>query len=62
MLIRNLSWLHFELNTDTATANNTFLTAFLGGFNAKSTLWFKGNKTRYKDSKIDGITSTFGLQ
>ena len=62
MLIRNLSWLHFELNIDIATANNTVLTVFLGGFNAKSNLWFKSNKTRYEDSKIDGITSTFGLQ
>ena len=39
-----------------------FLTVILGHFNAKSNLWLKGNKTTYEDSKIDGITSTFGLQ
>ena len=53
---------NFELNIDTATANNTFLTVVLGDFNAKSNLWFKGDKTTYEASKIDGITSTFGLQ
>ena len=52
----------FELNIDTATAHNTFLIVFLGEFNAKSNLWFKDNKTTYEGSKIDGITSTFGLQ
>ena len=29
---------NFELNIDTTTANNTFLTVVLGDFNAKSTL------------------------
>ena len=53
---------NFELNLDTATANNTFLTVVLGDFNAKSNLGFKGDKTRYEGSKIDGITSIFGLQ
>ena len=53
---------NFELNVDTATANNTFLTVVLGDFNAKSNLWFKGDKTTYEGSKIDVITSTFGLQ
>ena len=50
------------LNIDTATANNPFLTVALGGLNAKSNLWFKDDKTTYEGSKIDGITSTFGLQ
>ena len=50
---------NFELNTDTATAH---ITIALGDFNAKSNLWFKGNKTTYKGSKSDGITSMFGLQ
>ena len=53
---------NFELNIDTATANNTFLTAVLGYSNAKSDLWFKGDKTTYEGSKIDSITSTFELQ
>ena len=42
--------------------HNTFLTAVLGDFNAKSNLCFKGDKATYEGSKIDGITSTFGLQ
>ena len=53
---------NFELNIDKATANNTFLTAVLVNFNAKSNLWFKANKATYKSSKIDSITYTFGLQ
>ena len=53
---------NFELNIDTATAHNTFLTVVLGDFNAKSNLWFKGDKTTHEGSTIDGITSTFGLQ
>ena len=27
-----------------------------------SNFWFKGDKTTYEGSKVDGITSTFGLQ
>ena len=54
--------INFELNIVTATANNTFLTVVIGDFNAKSNLWFKGHKTMYEGSKIDGITCTFGLQ
>ena len=53
---------NFELNIDTATPNNTFLTVVLGDFNAKSNLWFKGDKTTCEGSKIDGIAFTFGLQ
>ena len=45
---------NFELNIDTATANYPF-------FKAKSNLWFKGDKATHKGSKIDGITSAFGL-
>ena len=52
----------FELNIDAVTANNPFLTVVLGDFNIKSNLWFKGDKTSYEGSKIDAITSQFGLQ
>ena len=51
---------NFELHLDTATANKFFYLLFL--VTSKSNLWFNGNKTTYEDSKIDGITSTFGLQ
>ena len=34
----------------------------LGDFNAKLNTWCKSDKTAYKCSKIDGLTSNFGLQ
>ena len=45
---------NFELNIDTATANNTFLTVVLGDHNAKSSIWFKGNSTTYEGFRLDG--------
>ena len=53
---------NLEFNINTTTANNTFLTVVLGDFKAKSNVWFKGDKTTYGGSKMDGFTSTFGLQ
>ena len=53
---------NFELNIDAVTANNPFLTIVLGDFNIKTNFWFKGDKTSYEGSKIDAITSQFGLQ
>ena len=52
---------NLELNQDTASANNPFLTVVLGDFNAKSNLWYKNNKTTNECSKFDGIASQFGL-
>ena len=52
----------FEINIDAVTANNPFLTVVLVDFNVKSNLWFKGDKRPYEGSKIDAITSQFGLQ
>ena len=52
----------FELNLDTILANDPFLTVVLGDFNFKSDLWCKSDKTSYEGSKIEGITSQFGLQ
>ena len=49
-------------NIDAVTAINLFLTVVLGDFTIKSNLWFKGDKTSYEGSKIDAITSQFGLQ
>ena len=42
--------------------NNPFLTVILGDFNAKSSLWYNNDVTTYEGSKIDGVTSQFGLQ
>ena len=53
---------NFELIIDAITANNPFLTIVLGDFNITSNLWFKGDKTSYEASKIDAITSRFGLK
>ena len=46
---------NFELNVDTATASNAFLTVVLSDFNTKSSLWSKDDKTMYEGSKIDGL-------
>ena len=53
---------NFELNIDAVTANNCFLTFFLGDLNIKSSLRFKKDNTSYEGSKIDAIISQFGLQ
>ena len=53
---------NFELNLDTILANNHFLTVVLGDFNVKSNLWCKSDKTSYESSRIEGITSQYGLQ
>ena len=42
--------------------NNRYLTVILGDFNAKSSLWCNNAITTYECSKIDGVTSQFGLQ
>ena len=52
----------FELNLDTILPNNPLLTVVLGDFNVKSNFWCKSDKTSYEGSKIEGITSQFGLQ
>ena len=53
---------NFDLNLYTILANNPFLTFVLGDFNVKSNLWCNSDKTSYKGSKIEGITSQSGLQ
>ena len=50
---------NFELNLDTVSANNPFLTIVLADFNTKSNLWHKNDKTTNEGSKIDGIASQF---
>ena len=56
-LINNL-----ELNLDSFMVNNPFLTVILGDFNAKSSFWYNNDITTNEGSKIDGVTSQFGLQ
>ena len=51
-----------ELNLDSIMTNNPFLTVILGEFNAKSSLLYNNDVATYEGSKIDGVTSQFGLQ
>ena len=52
--------LHFSL--DKISNQNPFLTVVLGDFNTKSSNWYKHDQTTYEGSKIDAVTSQFGLQ
>ena len=53
---------NFELNLDPVMVNNPFLTVVLGHFIAKSSLWYNSDITTHEGSKIDGVTSQFGLE
>ena len=53
---------NIELNLDSIMTNNPFATVILGDFNAKLSLWYNNDVTKYEGSKIDGVTSQFGLQ
>ena len=46
---------NLELNLDTITSKNPYLIVILGDFNAKSSNWYKHNKTTYGGSKIEAI-------
>ena len=53
---------NLELNLDSVIVNNLFLTVVLGDFNGKSSLNNISNITTYEGTKVDGVTSQFGLQ
>ena len=53
---------NFELNVDTIANKNPYLIVILGDFNAKSSNWYKHDKTIYECSKTEAITSQFGLK
>ena len=53
---------NLELNLDTISNKNRYLIVILREFNAKSSNWYKHDKTTYKGSKIETITSQFGLK
>ena len=53
---------NLELNLDIIAKTNPFLTVFLDNFNAKLSKWYENNITSYEGTKIDGITSQFGMQ
>ena len=53
---------NFELTLDAVSAANPFLIVAIDDFNAKSSNWYTGDTTTFEDSKIEVITSQFGLK
>ena len=53
---------NFELTLDVVSATNLFLIVAIGDLNAKSRNWYTGDTTTFEGSKIEAITSQFGLQ
>ena len=53
---------NFELTLDAASATIPFLIVAIGNFNVKSSNWNTGDTTTFEGSKIEAITSKFGLQ
>ena len=53
---------NFELTLDIVSATNLFSIVAIGDFNAKSSNWYTSDITSFEGSKIEAITSQFGLQ
>ena len=53
--------INFEMTLDKIHENNPFMTVVLGDFNAKSNNWYKADVASLEGSKIDTITSSYGL-
>ena len=53
---------NLEINLDKIANKSPYLLVVLGDFNVKSSHWYKRDKTTYEGSKIDAITSQYGLQ
>ena len=53
---------NLQLSLDKISNQNPFLTVVLGDFNTKSSNWYKHDQTTYEGSKMDVVTSKFGLQ
>ena len=53
---------NFELTLNAVSATNPFLIVAIGDFNVKSSDWYTGDTTTFEGSKIEAITSQFGLQ
>ena len=52
---------NLEMNLDDSFNSNPFLTTVIGDFNAKSNKWSEGDRSTIEESKIDFLTSQFGL-
>ena len=53
---------NLELNLDSVVHRNPYLIVVLGDFNAQTKGWYPLGKTTYEGTRIDGITSQFGLE
>ena len=53
---------NFESTLDKIHENNSFMNVVLDDFNAKSNNWCKSDVTSLEGSKIDTITSGYGLK
>ena len=53
---------NLQLSLDKISNQNPFLTVVLGDFNTKPSNWYKHDKTTYEGSKINAVTSQFGIQ
>ena len=52
---------NFKLNFDAIAKNNPFLIVLLGDLHAKLSKWYENDSTSYEGTKIDGISSQFGM-
>ena len=53
---------NLQLSLDKISNQNPFLQLPLGDFNTKSSNWYKNDQTTYEGSKIEAMTSQFGLK
>ena len=53
--------INLEMNLGDSFNSNPFLTTVIGDFNAKSNKWSEGDRSTIEGSKIDFLTSRFGL-
>ena len=52
---------NFEFNLDKIINKNPYLIVILGDFDAKPFSWYKHDTTTYEGSKINDVTSQYGL-
>ena len=52
---------NLQMNLDDSFSSNSFLATVIGDFNAKSNKWSEGDRSTIEGSKIDFLTSQFGL-
>ena len=53
---------NLELNIDLTALRNPYLIVALGDFNSQTKGWYLLGKTTYEGTRIDHITSQFGLE